>query len=110
MPNVQRLDAKAGVGNQHDPGGDAAAGEILNGCLLPSGGSTKEALCGVHRLRVELDDDNHSVTFQSECVLPRADDEKSRVLLLFSNVHPKSIPSGMFHTAERRGRSVARPA
>ena len=50
----------------------------------------------------ELDDDKKSVTFQSECLIPRDDRGRTRVLLLFSNAHPESIRNGMFHTAEGR--------
>ena len=48
----------------------------------------------------ELRDSEGSVTFQSECLLPRNDLGRRRVLLLFSNAHPESIKNGMFHTAE----------
>ncbi len=43
-----------------------------------------------------------SITFQSECLIPRKDRGRPRVLLLFSNPHPGSIQKGMFHSAERR--------
>jgi hypothetical protein len=48
----------------------------------------------------ELDDDNRTVTFQSERLPPADDRGRPRVLLLISNAHPKSIKSGMFHMAE----------
>ena len=43
-----------------------------------------------------------SITFQSECLIPRKERGRPRVLLLFSNPHPGSIQKGMFHSAERR--------
>ena len=49
----------------------------------------------------EFDDDQHCISFQSEQILPHADSNRTRVLLLFSNAHPESIRRGMFHTAER---------
>lgn len=48
----------------------------------------------------ELSDVDRTVTFQSESILPTHDDVRPRILLLFSNAHPKSIQNGMFHTAE----------
>ncbi len=48
----------------------------------------------------KLTDKGRSITFQSECLLPMNDKKRPRVLLLFSNAHPKSIKNGMFHTAE----------
>jgi len=48
----------------------------------------------------KLTDKDRSVAFQSECLLPRNDRGRPRVLLLFSNAHPESIKNGMFHTAE----------
>jgi len=47
-----------------------------------------------------LDDEQHSVTFQDECLLPANDRGRLRLLLLVSNAHPQSIENGMFHTAE----------
>jgi hypothetical protein len=44
----------------------------------------------------------HSITFQSECLIPRKDKGRPRVLLLFSNPHPGSIQKGMFHSSDRR--------
>ncbi len=49
---------------------------------------------------VELHDDQKCVSFQSECILPHANANRTRILLLFSNAHPESIKNGMFHTAE----------
>ena len=49
-----------------------------------------------------LNDSAQSVTFQSECLVPRDDRKGPKVLLLFSNAHPESIKNGMFHTAEGR--------
>ncbi len=43
-----------------------------------------------------------SITFQSECLIPRKDRGRPRVLLLFSNPHPRSIQKGMFHSPDRR--------
>ncbi len=43
-----------------------------------------------------------SITFQSECLIPRKERGRPRVLLLFSNPHPGSIQKGMFHSADRR--------
>lgn len=48
----------------------------------------------------KLDNSERCVSFQSECLLPRNDRGRPRVLLLFSNAHPESIKNGMFHTAE----------
>jgi hypothetical protein len=48
----------------------------------------------------ELDDVGRSVVFQDESLLPNDDRGRPRILLLFSNAHPKSILNGMFHTAE----------
>ena len=53
-------------------------------------------LGSVYKLR----DKEQAVTFQSECLLPRNDQGRPRVLLLFSNAHPESIKNGMFHTAQ----------
>jgi len=50
----------------------------------------------------KLMDKEQSVTFQSECLLPRNDRGLPRVLLLFSNPHPGSIQKGMFHSPDRR--------
>ncbi len=50
----------------------------------------------------KLTDKDRSVTFQSECLLPRNDRGLPRVLLLFSNPHPGSIQKGMFHSPDRR--------
>lgn len=58
--------------------------------------SYKDYMCSVYKLT----DKDRSVTFQSECLLPRNDKKRPRVLLLFSNAHPESIKNGMFHTAE----------
>lgn len=44
----------------------------------------------------------HSITFQSECLVPRKNRRRPRVLLLFSNPHPGSIQKGMFHSPDRR--------
>jgi len=49
---------------------------------------------------LELDDDQNCISFQSERILPDANSNRTRVLLLFSNAHPESIKNGMFHTAE----------
>ncbi len=48
----------------------------------------------------ELIYNEKSIKFQSECLLPENDRGRPRVLLLFSNAHPKSIENGIFHTAE----------
>lgn len=48
----------------------------------------------------KLNPKDRSITFQSECLIPRNDKKRPRVLLLFSNAHPESIRNGMFHTAE----------
>jgi len=48
----------------------------------------------------ELNNDNGCLDFQSECLLPKDNSNRTRVLLLFSNAHPESIKNGMFHTAE----------
>ncbi len=50
----------------------------------------------------KLDPRNHIITFQSECLIPRKDRRRPRVLLLFSNPHPGSIQKGMFHSPDRR--------
>ena len=50
----------------------------------------------------ELNADEESITFQSECLLPQNNRGRPKVLLLFSNAHPESIKNGMFHTAEGR--------
>lgn len=43
-----------------------------------------------------------SITFQSECLIPRKDGRRPRILLLFSNPHPGSIQKGMFHSSDGR--------
>lgn len=48
----------------------------------------------------ELNERSESITFQSECLLPRNDRGRPRVLLLFSNAQPESIKNGMFYAAE----------
>ncbi len=49
---------------------------------------------------IEFDDSQHRISFQDERILPEADSNRTRILLLFSNAHPESIRRGMFHTAE----------
>ncbi len=60
--------------------------------------SYKEYIGSVYKLT----DKDRSVTFQSECLIPRKDRRRPRVLLLFSNPHPGSIQKGMFHSPDRR--------
>lgn len=48
----------------------------------------------------KLEDDRHSVTFQSESLVPHPSQNRTRILCLFSNAHPESIHRGMFHFAE----------
>jgi len=50
----------------------------------------------------KLNPRDRSITFQSECLIPRKDKGRPRVLLLFSNPHPGSIQKGMFHSSDRR--------
>jgi hypothetical protein len=60
--------------------------------------SYKDYIGSVYKLR----DKDRSVTFQSECLIPRKDKGRPRVLLLFSNPHPGSIQKGMFHSPDPR--------
>ncbi len=50
----------------------------------------------------KLNPGDRSITFQTECLIPRKDRRRPRVLLLFSNPHPGSIQKGMFHSPDRR--------
>ncbi len=50
----------------------------------------------------KLNPRDRSITFQTECLIPRKDKRRPRVLLLFSNPHPGSIQKGMFHSPDRR--------
>ena len=50
----------------------------------------------------KLNPRDRSITFQTECLKPRKDRRRPRVLLLFSNPHPGSIQKGMFHSPDRR--------
>ncbi len=50
----------------------------------------------------KLNPRDRSITFQTECLIPRKDKGRPRVLLLFSNPHPGSIQKGMFHSPDRR--------
>ena len=50
----------------------------------------------------KLNPRDRSITFQTECLIPRKDKGRPRVLLLFSNPHPGSIQKGMFHSSDRR--------
>jgi len=50
----------------------------------------------------KLNPRDRSITFQTECLMPRKDKGRPRVLLLFSNPHPGSIQKGMFHSPDRR--------
>jgi hypothetical protein len=49
-----------------------------------------------------FDNDNSSVTFLSERLVPRKPSGKKRVMLLFSNPHPHSILQGMFLSPNRK--------
>jgi len=50
----------------------------------------------------KLNPRDRSITFQTECLIPRKDKRRPRVLLLFSNPHPGSIQKGMFHSPDPR--------
>lgn len=47
-----------------------------------------------------LEDSRQSLVFQSECLVPHQNQDRTRILCLFSNAHPESIRRGMFHFAE----------
>ena len=44
------------------------------------------------------DDHKKKITFTSERLIPAHPSGKSRVMLLFSNPHPRSVHMGMFHS------------
>jgi len=53
---------------------------------------------------ITFNEQDRSVTFSTERVIPTASGRRPRVMLLFSNPHPHSVHQGMFLSPNTRGR------